>query len=73
MRRPRALWILAGAVALLALVAVACGEDEEEVTPPAETPAAASPEAPTAEVPGVTDTEIILGTHQPLTGVAASY
>jgi branched-chain amino acid transport system substrate-binding protein len=86
MRRSRILWILLTFVALLALMAVACGEEEEEageVTPSAETPAAETPaaETPAAETPevvagdttGVTDTEIVIGTHQPLTGPAAAY
>ncbi len=85
MRRSRILWILLTVVALFALVAVACGGEEEEgaVTPSAETPAAETPaaETPAAETPevvegdttGVTDTEIVIGTHQPLTGPAAAY
>ena len=80
MRRSRILWILLTAVAMLAMVAVACGEDEDgEPTPAettaAETPAAETPEAPPAEgdTTGVTDTEIVIGTHQPLTGPAAAY
>ncbi len=86
MRKSRILWILLTMVAVLALAAVACGDDEDEdgeVTPPAETAAATPTEAAMEtpevvtdgdeEVPGVTDTEVLLGTHQPLTGVAASY
>ena len=80
MRKSRVLWILLTAVALVAMAAtaVACGDDDEdETTPPAETTAAGTPAAsprPTGEkVPGVTDTEIILGTHQPLTGPGAAY
>jgi ABC-type branched-subunit amino acid transport system substrate-binding protein len=79
MRRPRILWILGIGVALLAVVAVACGDDEEEEvtpaaeTPAAETPAAETPEVVTEEVPGVTDTEIVIGTHMPLTGPVAVY
>lgn len=82
MRKSRVLWLLLIALALVAMAAVvvACGEDEdEEATPPAETTAAGTPAAaasprPTGEkVPGVSDTEIIIGTHQPLTGPAAAY
>jgi ABC-type branched-subunit amino acid transport system substrate-binding protein len=53
-------------------MAVACGEEKEKET--AETPGA-SPAAtqPTGEkVPGVTDTEILLGTHYPLSQNPAS-
>ncbi len=74
MRRPRILWILGTAVALLAVAAVACGGGKEKgATPPAGTPVAETPSAVPAEVPGVTDTEILLGTHQPLTGPVAAY
>ena len=57
----------------LAVLVVACGEEEEEGTPTV-TPTAAvtgtpaeSP-TPVTEVPGITDTEIILGTHFALSG-----
>jgi ABC-type branched-subunit amino acid transport system substrate-binding protein len=71
--------LLVGAVALLALVAVACGGGEEEGTrtPAASGTAAGTPRAtgtaattatpaggtPTAAAPGITPTEIILGSH----------
>jgi ABC-type branched-subunit amino acid transport system substrate-binding protein len=76
MRRSRIFWILLAAVAMLALVAVACGKEEEkEATPPAGTAAATTPGAtPQAgDTTGVTDTQILIGTHQPLTGPAAAY
>jgi len=76
MRLRRGCWLmlLAALVATAALVAVACGEKEET----GETPAATQPaggETPAAqEVPGVTDTEILLGTHMPISQtVAAAY
>jgi branched-chain amino acid transport system substrate-binding protein len=60
---------------LACLVAVpllsGCAEEEEEATPtPAGTPAAtvAATVTPAAEVPGITDTEIILGADCPLAG-----
>jgi len=59
--------------ALLLVLAVACEEEEEEGTPTG-TPTAAvtgtPTETPTAvtEVPGITDTEIILGSHFALSG-----
>jgi len=67
-------WLIFLALAaLLLVVAVACEEEEEEGTPtgsptaevtgtPAETPTQVT------EVPGITDTEIILGTHFALSG-----
>jgi len=48
-----------------------CGEEEEEATPtPGDTPTAAATGTPvaTAEVPGITDTEILLGADCPLAG-----
>ncbi len=55
--------------ALLLVLAVACEEEEEEGTP-AGTPTAAVTGTPAAvsEVPGITDTEIILGSHFALSG-----
>jgi len=62
-------WLIFLALAALLLVlAVACEEEEEEGTPtgtPAATVTGTPAETPTAvtEVPGITDTEIILGSH----------
>jgi branched-chain amino acid transport system substrate-binding protein len=60
------------AVALMAgsLLAVACEEEEEEGPTPATTPVATVTGSPTAAAvgPGITDTEIIIGAHSPLTG-----
>jgi branched-chain amino acid transport system substrate-binding protein len=55
----------------LAVLAVACGGEEEGGPTPATTPAATVPGTVTptaAEVPGITDTEIIIGAHSPLSG-----
>lgn len=72
----RWLLLLGALVATVALVAVACGDDEDEDEVVGETPAV-SPEATPAvaeEVPGVTDTEILLGTSFPLSqSPAAAY
>jgi len=55
--------ILLSLAALMLVLAVACGGGEEEGTPTA-TPTAAETGTPAAgEVPGITDTEIILGSH----------
>jgi len=53
------------------LVLAACGEETEA---PTTTTPSASPEASRAleEVPGVSDTEILLGSHLPLSGSAAA-
>jgi len=62
------------ALAALSLVlAVACEEEEEDTTPTG-TPAAEATGSPTAvgEVPGITDTEIILGADCPLSGATAA-
>jgi branched-chain amino acid transport system substrate-binding protein len=62
-------WLIFLALAALLLVlAVACEEEEEEGTPtgtPAATVTGTPAETPTevTEVPGITDTEIILGSH----------
>jgi branched-chain amino acid transport system substrate-binding protein len=57
---------------VVASVAIAC-QQEKEALAPGSTPAATAPATPTpaAQVPGVTDTEIILGSHAMLTGVQA--
>jgi branched-chain amino acid transport system substrate-binding protein len=63
--------LLLGALTAVAVIAVACGEGGEETQ---ETPGA-SPAAtqPTAEaVPGVTDTEILLGAHYPISQTPAA-
>jgi branched-chain amino acid transport system substrate-binding protein len=77
-RKLNKFWLILLALAMpLLVLAVACGEEEQEETPTA-TPAAAatgtpaaSPTAspaPAAADPGITDTEIILGLHGPLSG-----
>ena len=57
--------------ACLALLAVACGEEEETpsttATGEATSTAGASP-TPAADVPGISDTEIVLGQHMSLSG-----
>ena len=63
---------LLASVLLAGLLLLSCGEDREV----GETPAATQPtgaETPVAqEVPGVTDTEILLGAHFPLSQTAAA-
>jgi len=65
-------WLIFLALAALLLVlAVACEEEEEEQPPtPTGTPTATvtGTATPAAEVPGITDTEIILGADCPLSG-----
>jgi branched-chain amino acid transport system substrate-binding protein len=66
--RWRYVLLLVGLMAGL-LPAVACNDEEEE-KPPTGTPAATVTVTPTAEVetPGITETEIIIGAHSPLSG-----
>ena len=72
----RCLLLLAPLVALMMVLVVACGEGEEAAESPAGSPVASEPadaETPTAEeVPGVTDTEILLGTHFPVSQTPAA-
>jgi branched-chain amino acid transport system substrate-binding protein len=61
--------------AVLVALGAACEEEEEEATPtPGGTPTAAATGTPTAvaEVPGITDTEILLGADVPLSGALAA-
>ena len=70
MRKLVEFWLIFLALAaLLLVVAVACEEEEEEETPTG-TPTAVVTDTPTqvTEVPGITDTEIILGSHCALSG-----
>jgi len=62
--------VLLLACGVLIALAVACGEEEEETATPGDTPTAAETGTPsaTAEVPGITDTEILLGADCPLAG-----
>jgi branched-chain amino acid transport system substrate-binding protein len=70
-------WLIFLALAALLLVlAVACEEEEEEIRTSGGTPTATLPSTPSPtsvpEVPGITDTEIILGADCPLTGATAA-
>jgi ABC-type branched-subunit amino acid transport system substrate-binding protein len=61
---------------LAGLLLLSCGEEEEVIETPAASPAATEPagaETPAArEVPGVTDTDILLGAHFPLSQTPAA-
>lgn len=70
-------------VASVMIVAVACNDDDDGTTPPAtattaadETPTDAAPDDSLSDIPedttGITDTEILLGTHMPLSASPAS-
>ncbi len=64
-------WLLVVALLASMLAFSACGGEEEEGTPQA---TKAAGETPSAEkVPGVSDTEIVLGSHLPLSGLAAAW
>ncbi|MEX1158721.1 MAG: ABC transporter substrate-binding protein [Thermomicrobiales bacterium] len=74
MRTAHRYWLLGAIIALVAIVAIACGDDGDDGPSPTagnETPSATQPD--TGEVPGVTDTEVVLGTHTSLTGPIAAY
>jgi branched-chain amino acid transport system substrate-binding protein len=74
---------LAVLAAVVLVAALACGGDEEEEASPtgaatttATAAGTATPEASPTEVvkvPGITETEIKIGSHKPLSGPAASY
>ena len=72
----RCLLLLAPLVALMMVLVVACDEGEEATETPTGSPVAsesADAETPAAEeVPGVTDTEILLGTHFPVSQTPAA-
>lgn len=74
MRKPYIFWVLGLVLVLAMIVGAACAEEEEapEATATVGTPEEATPTVG-AEVPGVTDTEVILGTHTSLTGPIAAY
>ena len=63
--------LAAGAV-LIAMIAVACSSSSKSSgSSSGSTPTSSSGGPNTASAPGVTPTEITIGSHQPLTGVAA--
>jgi ABC-type branched-subunit amino acid transport system substrate-binding protein len=68
--------ILLVLAALLLVMAVACEEEEAGTPTPGGTPTATLPSTPSPtsalEVPGITDTEILLGADCPLTGATAA-
>jgi len=66
--------VLLLACVVLITLAVACEEEEEATPTPGDTPTAAETGTPTAvgEVPGITDTEIILGADFILSGAMAA-
>jgi branched-chain amino acid transport system substrate-binding protein len=71
MSNGRWLLLLGALVATTALALVACGgEKEKPENTPGASPAATQPSG--EKVPGVTDTEILLGTHYPLSQTPAS-
>jgi len=72
MRISKRRWLLLGAlVATVTLMAVACGGEEKEASEtPGASPVATQPSG--EKVPGVTDTEILIGTHFPLSNTPAT-
>lgn len=72
MRTTRKLWVLGILLASTMLFLAACGDDGGDDGEPTTEPDATEP-VDGAEVPGVSDTEIVLGTHTSLTGPIAAY
>jgi branched-chain amino acid transport system substrate-binding protein len=67
--------LVLGCLFLIPLAAACAGEEEEEGAPtgaPTATVTGSPAATPTEEVPGITDTEIILGADIPLAGVMAA-
>ena len=65
---------LAAGIALIAMIAVACSSSSSKSSGSSSsgtTPTSSSGGPNTASAPGVTATDITIGSHQPLTGVAA--
>ena len=65
-------WIVGLILAVGMLTAVACNGDDDDDVGGDTTPDATEP-SDAADVPGVSDTEVILGTHTSLTGPIAAY
>jgi branched-chain amino acid transport system substrate-binding protein len=63
---------LLAAVLLAGILLLSCGEKEEGGETPAATQPAGAETPSSEEVPGVTDTEILLGTHMPLSQTPAA-
>lgn len=73
MRKSLLFWLLGLIVGGLLVFSAACGDDKKDggdKTPTGETPNATQP---LGASPGVTDTEVTLGTHTSLTGPIAAY
>src|SRR5260370_32188341 len=70
-RTPRANLALVAGTAIVAMVIAACGSSG--TSPPAASSSATSSSSAAlpASAPGITPTQILIGSHQPLTGVAA--
>ena len=72
MRTTRMLWVLGILIAGTMLLLAACGDDDGDGGEPTTEPDATE-SVDGAEVPGISDTEIVLGTHTSLTGPIAAY
>ncbi len=77
MRITKMLWVLGILLACTMLFLAACGDDDGDDVDPTDTPDVTEPDATEppdgVDVPGITDTEIVLGTHTSLTGPIAAY
>ncbi|MCH8949029.1 MAG: ABC transporter substrate-binding protein [Chloroflexi bacterium] len=73
MKRSYRFWIVGLILAAGMLVAVACNGDDDGDDGNGGTTTGATEPPDTVDVPGVSDTEVILGTHTSLTGPIAAY
>lgn len=74
MPRPRLLWVLGILLVATMLIGAACGDDDDggDGGDATEEPQMTEP-ADGEEVPGVTDTEVTLGTHTSISGPISAY
>src|ERR1700693_888749 len=71
-RTPRLRWQAAAITTVAALTVAACSSNSRSSSSPgAGSSSSSSSAALTASAPGITPTQILIGSHQPLTGPAA--
>jgi ABC-type branched-subunit amino acid transport system substrate-binding protein len=70
-RTPRLRWQAAAITTVAALTVAACSSNSSSSSSPGAGSSSSSNAALTASAPGITPTQILIGSHQPLTGPAA--